>query len=51
MAIQAARDKKKFKIQATFATDRSYGIHPYQGVPQIYFDQLNIIAHHLQEIQ
>jgi dUTP pyrophosphatase len=51
MAIQAARDKKKFKIQSTFATDRSYSIHPYQGVPQIYFDQLNIIAHHLQEIQ
>lgn len=33
-----------------FATGKNYGIHPQQGIPQLYFDQMNIIAKHLQEI-
>jgi hypothetical protein len=35
----------------TFAVDKSYGIHPHQGIPQLHFDQLNVIAQHLQSIK
>jgi hypothetical protein len=34
-----------------FATDRSFGIHPHHGIPQLYFDQLNVIAKHLHDIK
>jgi hypothetical protein len=34
-----------------FATDRATGIHPQHGIPQLYFDQMNIIAKHLQDIR
>jgi hypothetical protein len=37
-----------FRLRCLFATDNSYGIHPHHGVPQLYFNQLNVIAQHLQ---
>ena len=33
----------------TFATEERVTIHPTLGTPQLYFDQLNIIAKHLYE--
>jgi hypothetical protein len=46
--IREARAKGCIKLKCKFATDKSYGIHPQEGVPQLYFDQLNIIAQHLK---
>jgi hypothetical protein len=46
-SIAQARDKGQFKVNITFTTDQSYGIHPMEGIPQLYFDQLNVIAQHL----
>jgi hypothetical protein len=50
-AVNAARQRKQFRTTMEFATDDSYGIHPHHGVPQLYFDQINIIAKHLRDIQ
>jgi len=47
-AITTARDTGLIKADCLFATDHAYGIHPHHGVPQLYFDQLNIIGQHLQ---
>ena len=33
------------------ATDRSYSVHPMEGILQIHFDQLNTIAKHLEDIK
>jgi DNA-binding XRE family transcriptional regulator len=49
--IQRARSNGILKIGCTFAVDKSYGIHPHEGIPQLYFDQLNTIAQHLQAIK
>jgi len=50
-AIQHARKFGIIKLKCTFAVDKSYGIHPHEGIPQLYFDQLNTIAQHLQAIK
>ena len=50
-AIKHARQEGYLNLQCVFATDKSYGIHPQEGIPQLYFDQLNIIAQHLQNIR
>jgi hypothetical protein len=39
------------KATLIIATDRSYGVHPMEGILQIHFDQLNIIAKHLEDIK
>ena len=39
------------KAKFVIATDRSYGIHPLEGIMQIHFDQMNVIAKHLEEIE
>ncbi len=49
--IQGACQQQCLKAECIFATDKSYGIHPQEGIPQMYFDQLNIIAKHLQELK
>jgi len=49
--ISHARKEGQLKVQVVFATDNSFGIHPQEGIPQLYFDQLNIIAKHLQAAQ
>jgi hypothetical protein len=46
--IREARAKGCIKLKCKFATDKSYGIHPQEGVPQLYFNQLNITAQHLK---
>jgi len=49
--VTDARKSGTLKLDCTFATDRSHGIHPQHRVPQLYFDQLNTIAKHLEELQ
>jgi hypothetical protein len=50
-AVAQARKSGVIKATCLFATDRSHGIHPQHGVPQLYFDQLNTIAKHLQDAE
>jgi len=38
---------KMLKAKMLIATDKSYGVHPIEGILQIHFDQLNVIAKHL----
>jgi hypothetical protein len=37
------------KARLVVAIDHSYGVHPSEGILQIYFDQMNVIAKHLQD--
>ena len=39
------------KAKLVIATDKSYGVHPMEGILQIHFDQLNVIAKHLEDIK
>lgn len=50
-AISQARHTGMINPTCQFATDKSYGIHPHHGVTQFYFDQLNVIAKHLQDMK
>ncbi len=38
------------KAKIVVATDKSYSVHPMDGIMHIYFDQMNVIAKHLEEI-
>jgi dUTP pyrophosphatase len=49
-AINQARQHKMLKAKLIIATDKSYGVHPMEGILQIHFDQLNVIAKHLADI-
>ena len=49
--ISDARQRMKQHIIVKFATEERISIHPQNGTPQIYFDQLNVIAKHLHEIK
>ena len=49
--ISQSRKEQKSEISLTFATDEKIPIHIEKGVPQLYFDQLNVIAEILQEIK
>jgi len=49
-ALAQAKHKGTINVKFTFAVDKSHGLHPHQGVPQLYFDQLNVIASHIQAI-
>jgi hypothetical protein len=50
-AIQQTQLRKMMKAKLVIATDKSYGVHPMDGILQIHFDQLNIIAKHLEDIR
>jgi dUTP pyrophosphatase len=50
-AIGQARLHKMLKDTLVIATDKSYGVHPMEGILQIHFDQLNMIAKHLEDIR
>ena len=50
-AIQQTRLRKMLKAKMLIATDKSYGVHPIEGILQIHFDQLNVIAKHLEDIK
>ena len=49
-AVSQTRRRKMLKAKLIIATDKSYGVHPMEGVLQIHFDQMNVIAKHLQDI-
>jgi len=49
-AVKQVRQRQLIKIKLVVATDKSYGVHPIEGIMQIYFDQMNVIAKHLEEL-
>jgi hypothetical protein len=50
-AIYHAKQRGVINAKFLFAVDKSHGIHPHEGIPQLYFDQLNVIASHIQAIE
>jgi len=50
-AVKQTRLRKMLKAKMLIATDKSYGVHPIEGILQIHFDQLNVIAKHLEDIK
>ena len=49
--IKNMRINKESKVTIIFGTVDKVPIHPSYGVPQIHFDQLNVIANHLHELK
>jgi hypothetical protein len=49
-AIIELHKRNVLKGKLLFAMDRSYGVHPIEGIMQIHFDQMNTIAKHLEDI-
>ncbi len=49
--IKAAKEKQLKEVHILFATQDSKPIHSELGIPQIYHDQLNVIAKHLWHIR
>jgi len=51
-AIQACRQQALAEITVAFAVDiKPSGIHPTEGIPMLFSDQLNIIAKYVSEIK
>lgn len=50
-AVRQTRLRKMLRAKLVIATDKSYGVHPMEGILQIHFDQLNVIAKHLEDIK
>ena len=50
-SIQRAREKSHSTIRIGFATIHKQALHPQHGIPQLYQDQMNVIAKHLWEIR
>ena len=42
---------KKYKVTMQFQTIEKIPMHPMKGIPQIYYDQLNILAEHQYELK
>ena len=49
--IENCKRAKLKEIEVRFSTLERQGIHPQHGVPQLYYDQRNIIAKHIFDIQ
>ena len=49
--ISTSRNFKEKSVNITFSTVERQAMHPIYGVPQLYHDQLNIIARYLQDIK
>ena len=51
-ALKASKLLNKLKdVKVTFSTIDQQSIHPQHGVPQMYYDQLQVIAQHIFDIQ
>jgi hypothetical protein len=50
-AVEQARQCHMIKAKIVIATDKTYGVHPHDGILQLHFDQLNVIAKHLEAIK
>ena len=48
-AVAMARSNKIKCVECKFATESKVEMHPQLGIPQLHFDQLNVIAEHHQE--
>ena len=49
--IRSLRKEKCKSVNITFATMKKTSVHPEKGIPQLYFDQLRCIAHHIHDIK
>ena len=49
--IAKAKDNKEKSVKVGFSTINKQAIHPQLGIPQMYHDQMNIIASHLWDIK
>ena len=49
--IEVCKLAKLKHVEITFSTMEKQGLHPQHGVPQLYYDQLQLIAQHIFEIQ
>ena len=49
--IEDARKQQKSHLILTLATEERVPVHVDSGTPQLFFDQLNILAAYLQEIK
>ena len=50
-AVEQLKQTRIKKTTLTFVTIEKIPIHPQQGIPQLYHDQLNILAKHHQELK
>ena len=50
-AVSNARKAGTKIVTIQFATIHKHAMHPQEGIPLIYHDQLNIIATHLADIK
>ena len=48
-AIEAAKIDKIEYVRCKFATEKRVDMHPQDGIPQLHFDQLSVIARHHYE--
>ena len=49
--ISKAQTADEKEITITFATTQKHAMHPQQGLPQLYRDQLNIVGQHMWELR
>ena len=51
LQIQHARSQNMENVEIGFATIEKAAMHPQMGIPQLYQDQLNVIAEHLWDLR
>ena len=49
--IKKYRKSNQKHVKVVFGTIEKVSLHPTYGVPQMHFDQLNVIAHHLHQMK
>ena len=49
--IKTARNNNIKSIVCEFTTIEKVALHPQEGIPLLYHDQLNIVAKHLEDIK
>ena len=49
--IKKSRKLKATDVKVIFGTIDKIPLHPSYGVPQMHFDQLNVVAHHLHQMK
>ena len=49
--IKKCRKNDKKHVKVVFGTIDKVSLHPSYGVPQMNFDQLNVVRHHIHQIK
>ena len=49
-AVAMAKSNKSKSVECKFATENKVEMHPQLGIPQLHFEQENVIAGHHQEV-